>query len=452
MTYNDFMNRKHNFHIIILSIFALLSLLPVSAQSTESDLLLYFDTEKDPPSLTVFNPITGEKIPLPVMNTVGGIRPSGDGRIAYIEDNDVWVLDVLNSPNTPINISQTPDEQEWLRDWTPDSHLLEYTVGSFSEPNLLYTYDGNDVIAVGYGDHIARHWNDDGWYVTSDRDESDNYEWLIWNGQESINIQLPPLASTPEWQTFLWTPENYLFITIGYKEREYMQPIGATQVFYWNGDEVAEVIRPSDDETFILGDWSLDGRLTMYTTSATSSRTWYIWDGMSFTESGIPDTASLTAINNAGERISEIDWMPDGRLAIAARANAESDTLFGQSYACHVACMNQVYLWDENNLDEVTYHQVFGFYIDVYDSNNLAVLFTNGLVTSAVVVYDRNLDPIFSSGGPYTQSRWSIEGYLAYCHYDDLLVWDGEDSTLLSRRTSSKWLIADSYEMTCSTG
>jgi hypothetical protein len=445
------MTTKHDFRSLLIFALILLSLSPVAAQSSVGDLLLYFDSNREPPGITAYNPTNGEELQLPVRSGVEGIKTSGDGRIAYIQDNDVWVLDVLNAPNNPINITQTPDEEESLINWTPNGDLLQYRVGSSPGPYLFYTYDGNGVIAVGYGYgyKLNRYWNEDAWYVASDGDNTDSSDWYIWNGRERFNLEFPVLSAEPVWQTFLWTPNNHLFITIGYREQEYNQPIGATQVFYWNGNAVREVIRPSEAETFMLDAWSADGRLTLYTDSDGSIPRWYIWDGVSFTPDGIPDTSTLTAINSPMEYIQDIEWMPDGRLAIAAKSDSESDSLLGHSFSCVDPCAVQVYLWDEQTLVPVISRDSNYFWIDVHDSGNIAVSYSNGLVTSAVVVFDINLEPVFQSGGP---SRWSADGNLAYCRGNGLFVWNGQEAVQLSYSIFSKWLIAQSRTLVCYTG
>jgi hypothetical protein len=198
---------------------------------------------------------------------------------------------------------------------------------------------------VDAGYHVEQYWNEDGWYVASNRDNTDEFSWYVWNGKERVDLDFPLLPSEPVWQAFQWTPNNHLFITIGYREQEYMQPIGPTQVFYWNRAAVQEIARPMQAETFMLGEWSNDGRLTFYTSNDNSIDRWYIWDGISFTPDGIPDMSILAPINSSTEAISSITWMPDGRLAIVAAGNPESDSLFGHPFSCLHPCATQVYLY-----------------------------------------------------------------------------------------------------------
>lgn len=385
------------------------------------------------------------------MGDIETISTRGDGRIAYIQDNDIWVLDVLNTPNSPVNISQTPNEQELLRGWTPDGSLLQYQVGSYPGPYILYTYDGNEVLARDHGYNLERYWNEHGWYVASHDENTTGIRWYVWNRQERVNLVLPTLPSEPLWQTFQWSPNNHLFITIGYREQEYMDPIGPTDIFYWNGSDVREVVNPSQDETFMLGEWSADGRLTLYTSQNYFDR-WYIWDGVSFSLDGIPDTSTLTALNSSTETIRDMELMPDGRLAIVADGDPEVDTLLGHTFSCPDPCRPQVYLWDAQTLYQVTSNEFGGLLVDAHDSGSLAVGGFDGLRIWSVIVYDGNLQPVFQSGGAYSDWRWSADGSLAYCKRDDLLVWNGQESTQLSGRTYSKWLIAPSLTMTCSTG
>lgn len=230
-----------------------------------------------------------------------------------------------------------------------------------------------------------------------------------------------------------------------------MQPVGRTEIFYWNGNNVREVDNPSDDETFMLGDWSADGRLTLYTSQNYVDR-WYIWDGRSFTPDGIPDTSTLTPINGSAERIRDLHWMPDGRLAIVAEGDPESDSLLGHPFSCSDPCAPQVYLWSSQTLQQVTANDSGGLLIDVHNNGSIAVSDFNGLNILGVTVFDNSLQPVFQSVGPYSISRWSVDGKLAYCKLENLLVWDGQTSTEISYGTSSKWLIASSPPMLCSTG
>lgn len=466
---------KQHFRLLIILISLVLLISPVLAQLPREDWLLYFDTDRQPAGITAYNPTSGEMLQLPISGEIDSIRTSGDGRIAYAQDNDIWVLDVINAPGNPTNITQTPDKEEILLNWTPDGSLLQYKVAIDSDLAILYLYDGERVFATDSGNNLNRLWNEDGWYLSSDEDNMSNpmwniwswddawrldfdederaiSSWYVWNGQERIDLEFPFLIAEPVWQTFQWTSDNHLFITIGYKRWEYMQAIGLTQIFYWNGSTVQKVESPSHNETFILGDWSNDGRLTFYTDSAGSGVLWYIWDGVSFTPDGVPDMSRLSPINSSGEGIDDIDWMPDGRLAIVTRGDPESDTLLGHPFSCSHVCAIEVYLWDEESLTPVIATEFNGFLVDVHDNGNIAVSPFDGLRIWGVIVYDTDLERIFGSKGPYSLSRWSADGKLAYCLMDDLYVWDGQNTIQLDTRTYSKWLIAQSYSMLCSTG
>lgn len=446
------MKTNYNFRILIAFASILLLSLPVLAQSPVQDLLLYFDTERDPPGITAYNPETGEKILLPIMEDVT-ISTNGMGKIAYIQGDDVWVLDVLTAPNNPINITQTPDEEETFLNWTPDGQLLQYRVGSDSEPNLLYNYDGNNVQAVDYGYNLSWHWNEEGWYVAPQDSYSFDFSWYAWNGQERIDLEFPPLSAEPVWQTFHWTPNNHLFITVGYEEDYWQLASGPTEIYYWNGEVVQEVIRPTQAQNFVLSDWSADGRLLLYTHHNDFGQHWYIWDGISFTPNGIPDTSALTAINNQEQQIASIQWMPDGRLAIVEMTNTELSWLPGLSISCPEPCLRQLYLWDEQTLVQVTDNTTYlSLRIDIHDSGSIIVSRTNGLVTSSFTVFNSSLESVFESNGPYSISRWSSDGNLAFCRGQGLYVWNGQDTVRLGREIYSKWLIAQSWSMFCSVG
>ena len=412
-----------------------------AAQAPAGDLLLYDDMLREPPGVTAYNPATGENIELPIRDVTQTIATSGDGRIAYIQDNDVWVLDVLNAPTKPTNITQTPDETERFLSWSPDGQFLEFQVGS--GPYILYTYDGNTVRASDYGDNVTRYWNEHGWYITSE-DGTNSTRWFVWNGQEHIELTLPPLPSEPAWHTLQWTPDNHLFITVGYQEQEYAQPIGPTDIFYWNGNDVREVVNPSDDRTFLVGMWSHNGRLII-----NSSQGYFVWDGVSLTSDGVPDTSTLTPINVPARQIYDMDWMPDGRLVIVTKTLPEADISLGDTEACLNAC---VYVWDYDTLQLLTSRDSNSYLVDVHDSGSIVVSDFNGLFTFGFTVFNSNLQPVFQSGGPYSDSRWSADDNLAYCSRDDLLVWNGQDTTWLSSETFSRWLLAPSPRMVCSTG
>lgn len=442
---------KHVFLPLIVLVLMLLPSSMVVAQPSVGDLLLYYDRESDHPGVTAYNPATGAKLRLPAVTGIRDIRTSGDGRIGYIQDNDVWVLDVLNAPNSPVNITQTPDEPEARLEWVADGSLLQFQTGSDPGPYILYLYDGREVLAVDYGYHLERYWNDHGWYVWLDDENADGLRGYVWDGQARIDFALPPLPTEPVWHAVEWTPHNdHLFITVGYQEPEYYGArLGPTDIFYWNGHAVREVENPSGDGNFMLGDWHTDGQLILYTRQDYVQ--WYVWDGVSFTPEGIPDTAALTAINGPNDIIGDIQWMPDGRLVLVTHVDPESHSLLGQTFACSEPCWSQVFLWDGQTLQLVT-HSHLRFWISVHANGSMAVHETNGLVTWSVAVFDHNLQPVFQSGGPYSASRWSTDGDLASCAGRSLSVWNGQDSTLLSSVTYSLWLMAPSWPMLCSVG
>ena len=92
------------------------------------------------------------------------------------------------------------------------------------------------------------------------------------------------------------------------------------------------------------------------------------------------------------------------------------------------------------------------FRIDVHANGYMAVSETNGMVTFVVSVYNEDLEIVFSSEAPYSISRWSADGNLAYCRGNNLFVWDGQDSIYLSRITFYNWLMTQSYSRICSVG
>ena len=461
-----------------LIVFTLIAMLmsSVIAQSPVDDLLLYLDASREPAVVIAYNPTTGEEIQLLLRTSIEYIRTSGDGRIAYAQDNDVWILDVLNDPQNPTQLTQTPNEEKWVIGWTPDARLLEFIVGSVFEPSILYTYDGTDIIAVDSGYNLSRYWNENGWYVAPDENNISNplswyvrneqgwhfasdegnmnnpLSWHVWDGQERIDLDLSLLPAEPTFQRFEWTPNNRLFITIGYDEQEYGQPIGSTAIFYWDGNIIQEVTRPSQDETFLLGEWSFDGRLTFYTIGNDYIERWYIWDGISFTPDGVPDMSALTAINSPTERVRDVDWMPDGRLAIVARGDPESDTLLGHPFSCSDPCAIQVYIWDDQTLIQITANDYGSFLVNVQDNSIITVSDFDGLRINGFTIFDTDFDPIFQSRDSHSFSSWSADGNLAFCGRGALSVWNGQDTIELSSGIYSKWLLSPSLAMNCSTG
>lgn len=424
-----------------------------SAQQPIGDLLLYDDYERDPSGISAFNPATGETLELPVRATIESMGTSGDGRIAYIQDNDVWMLDVLNAPDSPINITQTPEEEESILHWTPDGKLLLYRVGTVGEgePFLFYSYDGAQSVAIGFGYYLERYWNDADWYVDGRIGNVDESQLYVWNGQERVNLALPELPAEPAWQIFQWAPNNHLFITIGYNERDYWEePIGPTDMFYWNGEVVQQVNKPNDDESFMFGEWSNDERLLLYTSENFHDR-WYVWDGVTFTSEGVPDTSTLIPINTAGETIDDIAWLPDGRLVIVANADPESDTLLGQESSCENYCFPGVYLWNFQTLQQIAVAEFGSFLLDVHPNGNIAVNTFDGLRTGKVTIFDSDLQVLFQSdSGPYSLPRWSSNGHLAFCD-GSLSVWNGQNVMRVSG-IDAKWLLASSRSMNCSVG
>jgi hypothetical protein len=233
----------------------LLLIVPTFTKSQEDDLLLYFDKAREPWGITAYNAQTDEKLYLSIYTELDHIATSGDGHIAYIQENDVWVLDVLNSPNEPIRITDSPTITEFFLSWTPDGKFLQFETRLKNGLDYLYRYDGTRVLVVDIGTRVERHWTTHGWFVAFQDDSS---SWYVWNGQAVIPLDFPLLSDEVLWENFFWTTDNHLFITFGYDAQDYGLPIGRTQIFYWDGAAVHEVIRPSESETFMLGEWSIE--------------------------------------------------------------------------------------------------------------------------------------------------------------------------------------------------
>lgn len=426
-----------------------LILSPAAAQIPNGDLLLYYGEEAM--GIRAYDPAAGETHQLPSTGLIDTLVTSGDGRIAYVQDNDVWVLDVLHNPDNPTKITQTPYEQESFLNWTPDGRLLQYRVGALPGPYLLYTYDGSESIAVEYGYGVTWHWNKHGWYAADE--PGDGRRLSIWNGNERLNLVLPALQAELPWQRFFqWTPDNHLIITVSYQEPFYAKPIGATEVFYWNGMDVQRLDSPSNPGSLMIGDWSPDGRLTLFTRHEGFDQ-WYIWDGSSFTPEGFPDLSGLLAINGPAETISDIEWMPDGQLAIVAEGQTESGSLLGHPFRCPSPCKPQVYIWNSQGLHQLTDNDLGGLLVDVQTNGSIAVSDFDGIHIWNVTVFDSSFQPIFrSEAGPYSLSQWSSDGNLAYCMVSGLHVWNGQNAIPLRSSRLSRWLIASTPPMDCYNG
>jgi len=431
---------------------------PISAQTDHGDWLIYGGIRTDT-VVRAYNPNLNIDIELTHNFEVDRMRVSGEGHIAYVYENDVWVLDFYNAPLDPVNITQAPDIPKTIIEWSPNGTYLTYRLELSDDEFHYYRYDWDESLLVGVA--TTRYfwrwkWNSSEWYVTSDLN-NDNQVY-VWNGQERIDLILPSFSDTPEWYEFHWTPNNHLFITVGFAIQEYMQPIGLTRIFYWNGDVVEEVIKPNDNsETFMLGDSHSDGRLTFYTIQSGSYfEQWYIWDGNTYTADGIPNLSTATRINDSTLDIDDVDWMSDGRLVIVAvdRDNTEIN-LLGETFICDNVCAAQVFVWDGQSFQSIARTEFGSFLVSTHHMGYLIVEYFNGIFITGFMVFDTSLQ-VLTEIGALGNSRWSEDGNLVYCDRSSLYVWNRQNSVsysiVLNRETYSQWLFSDEWALGCSAG
>jgi Tol biopolymer transport system component len=242
-------------------------------------------------------------------------RLSRDGRVAFTKKDEnsteLYVFDPQMPDIAPINISQTPAENRYNLDWSPNGRYLAFTIwqGASYYADSLYVWDGETVINItpdispinisqtSAESYYSRfRWSSDGRYLAFGlkvfHEENGNYadSLYVWDGETVINI----------------TPD--------------IAPINVSQ------DPYAISYKLS---------WSPDGRylaFTIWRGASNYADLLFVWDG---------ETVINVAPDNGLDFVREIDvdWSSDGRLAFTIEYHEEEED---------TAVPSEIYVWDEN--------------------------------------------------------------------------------------------------------
>jgi len=382
--------------MVILGIYIfILGIQPsISNESTDADILVYSLSTELNHTLWLYNPQTREKIELA---THSGFSMNQSGIVAYSiqsdEGKDIYLLDVNHLNNSHINItSDLPIDVNVVR-WSPDGQYLTlYTV--WDDGHRLHVWDGEVFIDVNpqTSQEVKtsfRGWSPDSRYLLFESDNGSIRTLYAWDSETSTPILLyetPSIAQTdiPN------MPSGYSYG-------------GISSPYHLN--------------------WNSDGQyLAIALYQAEITEIIFIWNG--------EELINITPDNLPLPRIPDYyytQWSFDGRLA------------FHLSWYEHrVDHANQIYIWDGNDIYNLTQKSHAYYQLGEWNTDNqLVYMMANDLGSSSYIfiwngVYFTAMPKL---GYFYTAgARWNPENHLVFSAFDgQIYSWDGQEAINLSQ-------------------
>jgi|GEM_PF-4351651 len=237
------------FLIFIASLVILSWAVSSSAQTDYTDVLLYHSiriyNDTRPTQIMMWNPQTNEHT-LVLDNFVGFYIPHISGKIAYYveqdSNQDIYILDIFDATSQPINITQSPNIDDRIIDWGPDSNSLLYMEqNNFSEQKLFIWRDGirQEITPPNMFSNIFRYfetWSPDAELIAfTTIDSQQNHYLFVWDGSDYIDITPNDLSEPVETFQINWSADNRLVIEAWYRLPESMVDNGSSDLYVWDG-------------------------------------------------------------------------------------------------------------------------------------------------------------------------------------------------------------------------
>lgn len=319
-----------------------------------------------------------------LLSNVRGFKLSRDGRVAYtrVEEDitDLYVFNPLTSTLEPVNITQTPNTNEYPLAWSPDGLYLAF--GSYQE-------EGGKVL-------------------------------YVWDGETTVNIMPEDTLDAAAALYVNWSPDGRLAILVVHGWSSADVP---NELYLWDGTSTVSVSQnPQGWDSD--GQWSRDGQLMFHSQRDDDSGI-YIWDGTSLMD-GAPDVNSFIHLAPELEPHYPI-WMDDGFVAFTTRTAASSGT-------------KEIVVWDLESEAIIRRIPVASDNEWSALTGDGQMIISTHLASGIPSVY---LDLEDTSGNILLSVHsgdfsWTSSGYLAYCGIEGgdsrvLSIWDGEETWVVAR-------------------
>ncbi|MEL6527980.1 MAG: hypothetical protein AAFQ07_19945 [Chloroflexota bacterium] len=188
--------------------------------------------------------------------------PSGNGRIAYIESygetNDIFVLDVLDTQATPINITNSPTKRKHFRGWNPQGTQLIFSfTDTQTSHNMLIVWNGESLIHITNGTLFKVVWNraGDALAFTMSMPPAEYQHVYVW---QDNTLSLVTHPDTPDsgssHHSIFWGPDNKLAISYADLSSPHTDISYARKTFIWQDGNVIFLETPHNvDSSMALG-------------------------------------------------------------------------------------------------------------------------------------------------------------------------------------------------------
>lgn len=312
-----------------------------------------------------------------VMSTPRDFIISRNGKIAYHNDANEFIVSETDNIDVPIAIIPTQSSKLDLLSWSPDGKYLAYT----------------------------------------DQNNSANAQIFVWDGTMSIDI-------TPEnshvlvnfylsWEfanQIVWNDNNEFAFMASFADG-----VLPAEIYYWDTENTYNLSQNPEGRDSIIG-WSPDGQFAFWSTKGDISHELQLklWDGFSL----VDDLPYITTIKNVPPTHASFDfatWTPDNHL------------IFRQSDY-------QLLRWNGSQIQSIVKDNEQKGSRPTFNSHG-DWAFTEWWSDSIYVVDKHNRHVMTIRGWMQT---WSEDGYLAFCYpgSNALLLYNGTDIITVNENSS----------------
>ena len=240
-----------------------------------------------PPSTPTATPVP---TPTPIVVPTPLQPPGGNGKIAFVRNLDIWVMNPdgsnqINLTNNPLALDQTPV-------WSPDGNKIAFTSSQIGGQQAIYVMNanGSNPVRVGPFSRFNPCWSPDGAKIAMDN--GDNIFVMNANGTNEVWLTPGQSSTYPN-----WSPDGG---KIAFQARRGGQP----EIYVMNADGSNQTNLTNNSTVDSFPVWSPDG-----------TRILYVRDAGIFVMSAY-GTNTIILPNTAG--CDTPTWSPDGaKIAFA---------------------------------------------------------------------------------------------------------------------------------------